>query len=351
MAMATGFNWVGDSIRFPDGSAQKILAHALMGGMLAEVTVGDFKTGAMAAGLNEALINQMASLASGNADVQLMLSQLVGLVGAASVGGDLNQGAQIAQKATTFNYLYHQELVERDQKLKTCTSTAQCNEIAESYAELDSKRNAELSDLCQRDPVSCRGIHDRLLAEQPANEKLMNDVRISDEDGSLSRAISLFSSGGNNELAIKTTVTELNRPEMGGVLSFLSELFQNAMDPSDRGGPGRGSSVSVKGEGVKAIDNSVLGKPRVGSANKIPDGQHGFNDIIDNYAGHAAKFEIPTKGPGGKVVRVSELRQIEGSNNGVGGVFEWIVDEGNVTHRRFIPGGQVTGQPNQIPKK
>lgn len=103
--------------------------------------------------------------------------------------------------------------------------------------------------------------------------------------------------------------------------------------------------------GPKAIDNSVIGKPRTGSANKLPDGQHGFNDIIDNYAGDAAKFEIPTKGPGGEVVRVSELRQIEGSNNGEGGVFEWIVDEGKVTNRRFIPSGQVTGLPNHIPKK
>lgn len=51
------------------------------------------------------------------------------------------------------------------------------------------------------------------------------------------------------------------------------------------------------------------------------------------------------------MVRVSELRQIEGSNNGIGGVFEWIVDQGNVTHRRFIPGGKVTGLPNQVPKK
>ncbi|MDA8142164.1 MAG: fibronectin type III domain-containing protein [Desulfobacteraceae bacterium] len=102
--------------------------------------------------------------------------------------------------------------------------------------------------------------------------------------------------------------------------------------------------------GSKNIDNAVIGKPRVGSANKLPDGQHGFNDIIDNYAGDAAKFDVPTKGPGGKVVRTSELRQIEGSNNGVDGVFEWIVDKGNVTHRRFIPGGKVTGYPNQVPK-
>ncbi|EGU56402.1 hypothetical protein VINI7043_21071 [Vibrio nigripulchritudo ATCC 27043] len=102
---------------------------------------------------------------------------------------------------------------------------------------------------------------------------------------------------------------------------------------------------------TKRIDNSVIGKPRIGSANKLPDGQHGFNDIIDNYASDAAKFDIPTKGPGGKVVRTSELRQIQGSNNGVDGVFEWIVDQGNVTHRRFIPGGTVTGLPNQIPKK
>jgi hypothetical protein len=108
--------------------------------------------------------------------------------------------------------------------------------------------------------------------------------------------------------------------------------------------------AAAEKDAAKNIDNPVIGKPRVGSANKPPDGQHGFNDIIDNYAGDATKFDIPTKGPGGKVVRTSELRQLEGSNNGVDGVFEWIVDQGNVTHRRFIPGGKVTGYPNQVPK-
>ena len=132
---------------------------------------------------------------------------------------------------------------------------------------------------------------------------------------------------------------------------FYYEMAEGGLRPKAGGNLAELVAAEARAGGAKGIDNSVLGKPRVGSANKLPDGQHGFNDIIDNYAGDAAKFEIPTKGAGGEVVRVSELRQIEGSNNGVGGVFEWIVDEGNVTHRRFIPGGQVTGRPNQIPKK
>lgn len=46
------------------------------------------------------------------------------------------------------------------------------------------------------------------------------------------------------------------------------------------------------------------------------------------------------------------LYQIEGRYNGKYGVFEWIVDDsGNITHRRFITGGTVTGKPSQIPNK
>ncbi|VVM19999.1 hypothetical protein BSPWISOXPB_7375 [uncultured Gammaproteobacteria bacterium] len=50
---------------------------------------------------------------------------------------------------------------------------------------------------------------------------------------------------------------------------------------------------------------------RIGSANKLPDGQHGFNDIIDNYAGEATRFDIPTKGPGGSIIRTSELSRFK----------------------------------------
>lgn len=148
-------------------------------------------------------------------------------------------------------------------------------------------------------------------------------------------------------------VTEQGSPINNAAQRYVDVTQDLITDGKSSKGRAPGPTVdkATNTEVTKGIDNSVIGKPRTGSANKLPDGQHGFNDIIDNYAGDAAKFDIPTRGPGGKVVRTSELRQIEGSNNGVDGVFEWIVDQGNVTHRRFIPGGTVTGLPNQNPKK
>jgi filamentous hemagglutinin len=106
----------------------------------------------------------------------------------------------------------------------------------------------------------------------------------------------------------------------------------------------------------KARTNPVAGLPRTGSAanpkltsSGVPDPYHAFPDIIDNFAIDAQAFDIPTIGPGGTIVRQSKLYQLEGSLGGKKGVFEWIVDNGCVTHRRFVPGGRITGTPNQVP--
>ena len=88
-----------------------------------------------------------------------------------------------------------------------------------------------------------------------------------------------------------------------------------------------------------AINNDILGKPRVGSALKL-DKYHAFPDIVDNYA------ELATKTP----INNGTLYQLEGSLNGVQGRFEWIIDStgqyaGQVTHRYFVPGGTLNGVP------
>ena len=79
------------------------------------------------------------------------------------------------------------------------------------------------------------------------------------------------------------------------------------------------------------ISNDILDKPRKGSAltidevKSIRDGKnniikefpsvaqsHGFNDIVDNYAGYADVFDIPN----------GKLYQLKGSLNGISGRFE-----------------------------
>lgn len=154
---------------------------------------------------------------------------------------------------------------------------------------------------------------------------------------------------------------------LGNVLKRLSTALKRAR--IKRGGQAQGSGTGAQTVEVERpaavspspinalplaprrpviVENDVIDRPRTGSANKT-DSTHSFNDLIDNYAGDAQSFEIPTKGPGGVTARTSTLHQIEGSLNGKEGVFEWIIDQDHVTHRRFIPRGKVTGLPNQVP--
>ena len=111
--------------------------------------------------------------------------------------------------------------------------------------------------------------------------------------------------------------------------------------------------------GTSTIHNDILDSPRTGSALKVDDvnpiykinektgkpqivkefpatvQSHGFNDIVDNYAGYATQTPLNN----------ATLYQLDGSLNGVAGRFEWIIQDGNVTHRMFIQNGTMNGVP------
>ncbi|MCI1696915.1 pre-toxin TG domain-containing protein [Aneurinibacillus aneurinilyticus] len=169
---------------------------------------------------------------------------------------------------------------------------------------------------------------------------------------------------------------------LGAATGGLSKLYKlskssgfnqfNKKVPQASQGQGTGNSMPSKqskptqGTG-KNISHPVLDNTRSGSGLKKPDGQHGFNDIIDNYTPYSKEFEIV----GGDGVK-RKLYQIEGGMKyydykdvyskdlrikerittvkDQNGIFEWIVDPTKgVTHRRFIPNGKITGVPNQRP--
>jgi len=90
-----------------------VMIHAMVGGLLAEASGGDFKTGALAAGANEALVDQLDTWVGGDKFLLDMTSQLVGLLAASTLDGadaqSLQTGAWVAQNATQYNYTLHEE--------------------------------------------------------------------------------------------------------------------------------------------------------------------------------------------------------------------------------------------------
>src|SRR5690606_22368763 len=114
LLQAGAFNAAGDlaggkwtDIDWADGSAEKVALHAVVGGLLSEATGGDFTTGALAAGANEALIEQLSGVIRDNKSLELAVSQLIGIAAATVTDGDYAKAAELAKNATAYNRQLH----------------------------------------------------------------------------------------------------------------------------------------------------------------------------------------------------------------------------------------------------
>ncbi|AZD80697.1 filamentous hemagglutinin N-terminal domain-containing protein [Pseudomonas chlororaphis] len=121
---AASFNLVGDYTKgvLADGSLPKIAVHAMVGGLLAKATGGDFKTGALAAGANEALVTHLDKLVGGNENLLTMSSQIVGVLAAAAQtdadAAKMEKGSWVAKNSTQYNFLGDHSAAERDRARK-----------------------------------------------------------------------------------------------------------------------------------------------------------------------------------------------------------------------------------------
>lgn len=119
---AYGFNLVGDigvDNHLQESGLAKIGLHALMGGLASLAAGEDFKTGALAAGVNEALVDNLASAYAGMSKddrdrLLLMNSQLIGVLTTAAQDptadiDKLQLGSSIAQSGTLYNRQLHPE--------------------------------------------------------------------------------------------------------------------------------------------------------------------------------------------------------------------------------------------------
>ncbi|MBD3898325.1 DUF637 domain-containing protein [Halomonas sp. ML-15] len=189
------FNAVGDRAfekGWDEGSPQKIALHALVGGSVAEAMGGDFRTGAMAAGANEALVEFLDSKLGSDPETRnhflTTASQLVGIVAAELVNGDVYQGAEIAAQATRYNYLAHPEanrlqelnrLLEDDDSLTEAQRQALEEERLAIHA-LSQSRDLALEEACGQGGSAQACSYERALLQVAMNS--WQDVTLGRED-------------------------------------------------------------------------------------------------------------------------------------------------------------------------
>ena len=83
-----------------DGSGRKIAVHAIIGGIMSQITGAGFAPGAVGAGLNEALINAVKGKDPGTAQI---VSAIIGAAAAKVAGGSAAAGASAAAAGTKWN--------------------------------------------------------------------------------------------------------------------------------------------------------------------------------------------------------------------------------------------------------
>ena len=85
-----------------DGSGRKVAVHAIIGGIMSQITGTGFASGAIGAGVNEAIIGEIKKIQDpGTAQI---VSAIVGAAAAKAVGGNAGAGASAAASGTKWNY-------------------------------------------------------------------------------------------------------------------------------------------------------------------------------------------------------------------------------------------------------
>nr|WP_256261902.1 DUF637 domain-containing protein [Pseudomonas gingeri] len=183
---ASIYNRLGTQLEFT-GVPAKVGAHAIVGGLIAEAAGGSFRTGALAAGANEAFVASVGDkIFVGDMHDQLlaMTSQLIGVTVAAAAGGsdkDQEVAGWVTQQATKFNSLDHPTAERLLDELKACKAGGNCTEAKQrdlvSKFEKISAERSQLIDLCES-RACVEGLQANTIAmDDPVAQELISFYR------------------------------------------------------------------------------------------------------------------------------------------------------------------------------
>lgn len=374
------FDKVGDAL-VGSGLPKKVAVHAIVGGLIGEAAGGDFRTAALAAGANEALVSLVGEkIFPGEAHerVLAMTSQLIGMTVAAAAGGDTKaqeKAAWVAQQATVYNNLNHAAAESLLKEIKDCRAAGGCGEeklqgILGKYEKLSAERSNAIGQCASRqcvddivdssirmdDPVSkellsllrqttydtpglLQGNPDAIVSQTP-NPSGWGDLFALDKQLAFAKNLKegwltpeetadLDRWNASTSWLDRTAGRQLDLKEKAYLLSELGGAAAMAL-LGGRGSVGAGAkgTSSVADDffaGTKYTDK-VLGQIKTGDLHAFPESVKAFQG-----AGQVTKI---TGGDG--VVR--DMLKIPGEYRGKQGVFEFIKEpDGSINHRLFRP--------------
>jgi filamentous hemagglutinin len=280
---AASFNLVGDYTKnlLADGSAPKVVIHAMVGGLLAEATGGDFKTGALAAAASEALVGHLDDLVKGNDNLLTMSSQIVGVLAAAAQSdtdaAKLETGSWVAKNATQYNYLSHNQLERAAKQITRCTDASCIEDATRKFIELSLQQDIDAIVSCQADPDSCAA-RSMEVANTQANLNAIRDI--ADDASPEARAAVQNLINGNYEFQemLATATTEHSVGAMVDSLKAKWELSDaQAQDIADNLKIALAVGVGTAA-GVVAYRRAVAAGAK-GTASGLPSGE---TKLVDN---------------------------------------------------------------------
>ncbi|QRU97035.1 DUF637 domain-containing protein [Pseudomonas protegens] len=284
---AASFNAVGDYTKgvLNDGMPLKILIHAMVGGLLSKATGGDFKTGALAAGVNEAVVVQLDKLVSGNKTLLSMNSQIVGVLAAAAQrdadAQSIEKGGWVAKNATQYNYAGHQEIDDLEEQARNCKALGNCDEVRERFRKQSVKLDDELAADCAKNPALCTFLYGDLLHDRNSLQERLGKMYFDDSIPSMFKEdlhrYQLQNTAAIGVLIQAQTESALESkgvsPEKAAWVSKLVAAMGGFLGGKGKGGNGATSGkVAASGTSKPIIDHVVVssGKaPKTAAPNSI----------------------------------------------------------------------------------
>ena len=147
-----------------DGSGRKVAVHAIIGGIMSQITGTGFASGAIGAGVNEAIIGEIKKIKDpGTAQI---VSAIVGAAAAKAVGGNAGSGASAAASGTKWNYLLEWQYRRMQEELSKAVTEDEKSAIRERWAKVDKAQEDRMRKDMAKDEYAIRSTDNEEIARQ-----------------------------------------------------------------------------------------------------------------------------------------------------------------------------------------